>query len=177
MAKEAVLTKADKNTEEWYTPPKYADMVRRVFGGYIDLDPASCIKANKFVKACNYYTKEQNGLNQHWMAENLFLNPPYQIMKPWCHKLHEFIFYSDSPAILLANSCTDTHWFHKLVSLNHHPAQVCFVEGRIKFLDENGQEQDTGKKPNIFVFLGAKNNAQNGLFIDEFSTIGRVVQF
>ena len=174
MKDKADTTKADKNTEEWYTPPKYADMVRRVFGGEIHFDPASCDKANEYVKACQYCTKEENGLLQHWVQGNTFLNPPYKVMMPWAEKLWDFNRWITEPVILLANSCTDTDWFHLLLGQN---PQVCFVKQRIRFLDQDGQEQATGKKPNVFMFFSAKNNAQKGLFIDEFSQIGRVVGF
>ena len=46
---------------EWYTPSRYIESARRVMGS-IDLDPASCEKANRTVKAGTYYTVEDNGL-------------------------------------------------------------------------------------------------------------------
>lgn len=168
---------AGENTQEWYTPPKHIAMVRRVFGRNIRLDPASSPKANEFVGADVFYTKEQDGLKQDWgFADNVFLNPPYKTMAPWVNKLTHFVYRHYKPAILLANSCTDTDWFHGLIAQEALNPMVCFVKKRIKFLDENGQLQQTGTKPNIFVFLGAKNHSQQGLFIDEFNTIGRVVK-
>lgn len=164
------------NDCEWYTPPKYTAMVKRVFGETIHLDPASCIKANQFVKADVFYTKEQDGLKEDWnFASNIFLNPPYKTMAPWVNKLTHFVYRNYKPAILLANSCTDTDWFHGLISQEAIAPMVCFVKHRIKFLDETGIPGQTGKKPNIFVFLGAKKNTQKGLFIDEFNQIGKVV--
>ena len=42
-------------SNEWYTPEWVCNKVREVMGS-IELDPASCEYANKFVKADNYYT-------------------------------------------------------------------------------------------------------------------------
>src|SRR5262249_14864109 len=52
---------------EWYTPKKYIEAVRDVLGG-IDLDPASCERANEVVKAAKFYTATQNGLNEPWQG-------------------------------------------------------------------------------------------------------------
>ena len=41
----------------------------------IDLDPASCAKANKVVNATKYFCKRQDGLRQEWRGR-VFLNPP-----------------------------------------------------------------------------------------------------
>ena len=60
---------------EWYTPKEYIELVKKVMGK-IDLDPASCDEAQKIIKAEEYYTKEDNGLEQSWFG-NIWLNPPY----------------------------------------------------------------------------------------------------
>jgi hypothetical protein len=36
---------------EWYTPPKHIDAVRQLFGGVIDLDPASSAAAHFFSRS------------------------------------------------------------------------------------------------------------------------------
>jgi hypothetical protein len=46
---------------EWYTPQKYLDAAREVFGSVIDLDPASNDEAQKNVKAGKFYSKEDDG--------------------------------------------------------------------------------------------------------------------
>lgn len=63
-------------TNEHYTPLFIIDRVRLVFGGHIDTDPASTDFINRErVKAINYFSIEDNGLNQKWHG-NVFLNPP-----------------------------------------------------------------------------------------------------
>ena len=41
-------------TNEWYTPKKYVDVARQILGE-IDLDPASCIVANRVIKAKQFW--------------------------------------------------------------------------------------------------------------------------
>lgn len=59
---------------ERFTPPYLVEAARRVLGG-IDLDPASCAKANTVIKADQYFTRDDNALTQNWRGK-VFLNPP-----------------------------------------------------------------------------------------------------
>ena len=70
------LANNSKN-DEWYTPPEIISLVKQAMGGCIDLDPASCDRAQDIVKANKYYTNKDNGLTKPWIAKNVFLNPPY----------------------------------------------------------------------------------------------------
>jgi len=60
---------------EWFTPPQYIELARRVLGR-IDLDPASREQAQQTIAAASYFTKEQDGLAQDWRG-NIWINPPY----------------------------------------------------------------------------------------------------
>src|SRR5207247_5573395 len=62
-------------SDEWYTPSDIIECARRVLGE-IDLDPASCPRANRTVKAAHYYSRQQNGLNLPWFGR-VWMNPPY----------------------------------------------------------------------------------------------------
>src|SRR5262249_50102678 len=99
--------------QHWYTPPEYLDAVRQVFGGEIDLDPASSGIAQQTVKAAKYFTTEDDGLTQPW-GGRVFLNPPYAsgLVEPFVDKLvDELAADRVTEAILLVNNATETKWF------------------------------------------------------------------
>lgn len=66
-------------TVEHYSPIWLIEAVRTVLDD-IDLDPASCYKANKIVKALDIYTEKDQGQLMSWGQPNsprtVFLNPP-----------------------------------------------------------------------------------------------------
>jgi hypothetical protein len=115
--------------QENYTPKNIIDAVKKVFGK-IDLDPASCEKANEVVGAEKIYTLENDGLLMPWHG-NVFLNPPYQHpeIKLFCEKLIMELPNINS-AILLVNNNTDTQWFHFVAK---ESSAICFTKGRIHF--------------------------------------------
>lgn len=165
-----------QKNNEWYTPAKYIEAARQVMGS-IDLDPASCAKANETVRATAYYTKEQDGLLKDWHG-NVWLNPPYGRLEPektgstrsyqqfFMQKL--LISYQQGTvhqaiALLLGNAYF-TRWFRPFCS---YP--LCFYSGTIDF------ERDTGERSHfgfgtIFVYLGP----QRQRFVDMFSQFGDV---
>jgi len=114
---------------ENYTPAEEIEMVRSVLGG-IDLDPASCEKAQKVIKAKKYYTKSSNGLDKKW-AGKVFLNPPYKmpLIRSFTDKLIAELPNIES-AILLTNDQTDTLWWQKCAK---QADLICMPMGRINF--------------------------------------------
>lgn len=60
---------------EHFTPPSYVEAARKALGG-IDLDPATCLLANEYIRAKRIYTAEDNGFLKPWKARRVFLNPP-----------------------------------------------------------------------------------------------------
>jgi DNA N-6-adenine-methyltransferase (Dam) len=151
---------------EWYTPKKYIELARTCMGS-IDLDPASCDKAQKTVKAGTFYTLETDGLCQPWFG-NVFLNPPYSkhLITRIIDKLFEELPHINQ-VIVLTDARTDTPWFRRL----RENLTTCFTHGRIYFIDEGG-EPGTPKIGSAFFYFG--HNPKR--FAKLFSEAGSIIK-
>jgi len=149
---------------EWYTPPNIINAARNIMGS-IDLDPASSESANEIVKATNYYTENNNGLEQKWFG-NIWLNPPYSqpLIKYFSNavitKRHEY-----NQALILVNNATETDWFQKMFLVSD---AVCFLRGRVKFIDENGNSTGAPLQGQAILYFGINIDR----FKEEFNNIG-----
>ena len=65
---------------DFVSPPELTATTAALFGGEIDLDPASSEQANLVVQAKNIFTWRENGLNQAWKAKNIYLFPPRNLL-------------------------------------------------------------------------------------------------
>jgi ParB family transcriptional regulator, chromosome partitioning protein len=146
---------------DWRTPADIIDAAREVMGG-IDLDPASCAKANEIVDATAFYTVREDGLRQPWNAPRVFLNPPYgPHLARWIPKLlAEHARGALTEAVVLVPARVDTRWF---AMLDGWPR--CHVRGRLRF---NGA--GTAPFPSIVVYLGPNVDR----FAEVFGSWGRV---
>jgi hypothetical protein len=61
---------------EHYTSARVIEGVHYVLDGPPELDPASCLEANKIVRAERIYTIEDNGFHRSLKARTIFNNPP-----------------------------------------------------------------------------------------------------
>lgn len=139
-----------QNTHEWYTPPHVVGWVRSILGS-IELDPASCAKANETVRAAMFFDHEQNGLLQPWVADTLYLNPPFDATRPWIDKLSAEVSAGNvREAILLVNSAPGYRWFEKL----WRERPVCLLEDRIRFVREDGTVNGQAKKGQTLAYFG-----------------------
>jgi len=113
-------------TDEWSTPQKFFDGLNAEFR--FDLDP--CASAENF-KCKNYFTKEEDGLNQDWGGHSVFCNPPYgrQIPK-WVEKGFNESKKPKTTVVMLLPARTDTSWFHDYC---YGKAEIRFVRGRLRF--------------------------------------------
>lgn len=161
-------------SNEWYTPARYIEAARRVMGG-IDLDPASCEMANRTVKATRYYTAEDNGLEQVWHADSVWLNPPYgkihgniSLMKLFLDKLmREMHIGNVKQAIVLTTCDTDERWFIPLWN-----GLICFADHPIWFHRPDGLPNSKQFLGSIAAYLGPNEQA----FIDVFGEFGPVAK-
>lgn len=72
-----MIPQHSSETNEQYSPEWLVRSSHEVYGGFLDLDPASSHFANQLIGARCIYTAEDNGLWQNWdWAETIFNNPP-----------------------------------------------------------------------------------------------------
>jgi phage N-6-adenine-methyltransferase len=142
----------NSGNNEWYTPPEIIEAARATMGR-IDCDPASSELANKTVKAKKYYTAEQNGLERKW-GEKVWLNPPYSqpAINHFADALSQRVKDKEiKEACILVNNATDAAWCQKILMLG---SCVCFLRGRVKFIDMEGCATGAPLQGQIVVYIG-----------------------
>jgi phage N-6-adenine-methyltransferase len=160
-----------ESRDEWYTPPTILDPARKVLG-HFHLDPASCDLAQEKVKARRYFTKAEDGLAQDWIAESVWLNPPYsqpRLANFIAKLLTEYRAGRVKSAILLVNNGTCAAWFHDAAAA---ASALCFPRGRIAFYGPDGEAGDAGPRQGQALFYYGKNVAA---FARRFGELGFVV--
>ena len=156
---------------EWGTPPKYIESARNVMGS-IDTDPASNPKAQLTVKADEFYTEENSGLDRKWWG-NIWLNPPYGrgLAKPF---LRDLVLYYKSgfvgQAIVLTNGVHDRTWWNE--TIGKECSALCLPDHRIAFINPDTGKPVRGNNNNqLFTYLGDNPDA----FCEEFNQYGLCV--
>jgi site-specific DNA-methyltransferase (adenine-specific) len=130
-------------TDDWATPPEFIATLEAEFGTF-DLDPCA---TDETAKARNYFTREEDGLQQDWSGL-VFVNPPYSNVVPWVEKAIAECRAERACSLLLLPNNTDTAWFHDLVL---RWCSVRFLRGRIAFLGYDGQPVSGNRGGNILV--------------------------
>lgn len=154
---------------EWYTPSEYIEAARAVMGD-IDTDPASSATANQTVKAARYFTAQVDGLRQKWEGR-VWMNPPYAqpLIGQFCAKLKQEVEQGAVfEAITLTNNATETGWFNDLLSV---ASAVCFVRGRIRFVDPQGNASGAPLQGQAICYIGPSVDQ----FAREFGRFGKVL--
>ncbi len=132
----------DKTCEsvEWYTPVGIVDRVRVYFGGTIPLDPAS--PSHNPTGARKHFTEDDDGLTKCWEGDGVFLNPPYgEVMSAWMAKVHEEAGKGTPIVALLPCGARFSTGYWQDFVLSEYLRAVCFVRGRVAFVNEHGEPQ------------------------------------
>jgi hypothetical protein len=158
---------------EWYTPPAIIEAARLTLGE-IDLDPASCAKAQENVKALHYFY--DGALENNWWGR-VYLNGPYSKtgsrsnQEIWATKLEqEYNAYRVQSAILLVKTTPGYKWFEAL--WDKYPA--CFFRERVSFLGEDMKEHGQAKHGTTVFYLPPKWGDVRW-FEECFAKFGRII--
>lgn len=159
----------NSGNNEWYTPSQYIEAARKAMGS-IDTDPASCEAANRTVKARQYFDEKSNGLDRQWNG-NVWMNPPYAqpLIKQFCDKVSQA--YADgeiTAACVLVNNATETAWGQVLLKSS---SAVCFLSGRVRFIDMHGNPSGAPLQGQMVVYLGSDTDS----FAEQFSDMGVIL--
>lgn len=114
------------NGRHWETPPEVFDPLNAEFA--FTLDPCATVATAKCSK---FFTEEQNGLEQSWAGERVFMNCPYgREIYAWTKKArHEA--ESGTLVVGLLPASSDLAWWHDdIVGL----AEIRYLRGRVRFL-------------------------------------------
>jgi phage N-6-adenine-methyltransferase len=133
--------------------------------GSIDLDPASSDVANKTVMATEFYNEDDDGLTKDWYG-NVWLNPPYS--QPQISKFSDAVVAKRGQyesAVVLVNNATETQWLQQMMNVCD---AMCFIHGRIKFLDVNGVASGAPLQGQCVLYFGKQVDA----FITQFKGFG-----
>lgn len=121
-------------TDEHYTPDWIWQSALEVFGvDRFDLDPCSNSHDHPHVPARRVFTIADDGLDQEWVADTLWMNHPYSQSAAWIEKLcTEIEAGRTHQAIALVKVDTSTQWFRRL---RYFP--ICFLHKRVVFVNNH----------------------------------------
>lgn len=126
-------------SNEWSTPQDFFDKLNEEFK--FTLDP--CASESNY-KCEKYFTQAENGLEQSWEGETVFMNPPYSDIAKWVEKAFLESKKPNTIIVGLMPSRTDTKYFHKYI---YNQAEIRFIKGRLKF----GGSKNSAPFPSMIV--------------------------
>lgn len=112
-------------SSDWATPQYLFDEFNERFKFEIDV----CATADN-AKCANFFSPEQNGLEQNWAPFTCWCNPPYgRQIRYWVEKAQQSA-QDGALVVCLIPARTDTSYWHDFI----FPfAKVEFLRGRVKF--------------------------------------------
>jgi DNA N-6-adenine-methyltransferase (Dam) len=160
------------NTNNWYTPVHILDIVKRVFGGHIDVDPCSDATAQLQVQARTHYTVLDDGLSDcnRWYGK-VFINPPYGLASN--NKGVQELFLdraikevrngSVQECIMLLKASPGSIWFEKVLTCTAYG----WLKGRLSFTPSIIEEYGKAPFGCVVAYLGPNQKA----FVECFNAI------
>lgn len=111
-----------------------------------------------------FFTEEDDALTQDWSGHTVFCNPPYgRGLKHWVKKFFEEGLKPGTKVVALIPARTDTRYFHDYCM---RAKRISFIKGRLKFLNDNGEELAPAPFPSMVVeFDGEHDVPEFGVII------------
>lgn len=168
--------KVNTLTQNWCTPPKYVNAIKRFWNGNIELDP--CSNNHSIVNALTEYKLPQHdGLQESWNFKTIYVNPPYgadrnrgTTIKNWLAKCCQAHLEFNSEIIaLIPVAPNTTHWKKYIFG---QASSICFLyDTRLRFFVDG---LDSGKgAPMACCLIYWGNNYDH--FFNNFIEYGAVV--
>ncbi len=183
------LINQDSGNTEYYTDPRILEAAREVLG-YIDLDPASSMTANKFVQAKKIFNAD--GLGNRWYGK-IWMNHPFSKREKACntnckkktcvtrgHHISEDVpgnkdwisklvnSYNDgavTEALCICFAATSEGWFQPLAGFPQ-----CYLAPRTNYYNSEGEKVSGVTKGSVVTYLGSDIKK----FAEVFSKFGVV---
>ena len=133
-------------SNEWSTPQKLFDELDKEFN--FTLDPCS---THENAKCSMHFTIEENGLEQDWSKDIVFMNPPYgRGIRHWIEKAYKES-NKGATVVCLIPARTDTTYWHDFIF--GKADNIRFLRGRLKF----GDSKNSAPFPSaIVIYRGSK---------------------
>lgn len=127
---------------DWRTPQDFFEKLDEEFHFVLD---AAANAGN--AKCERYFSPREDALQRSWDCGGaVFCNPPYgREIGKWVRKAAEEA-RGGFPIVMLIPARTDTSYFHKYVLGR---AEIRFLQGRLRFLDEKGNAGDPAPFPSM----------------------------
>lgn len=137
-------------TNEWATPQDFYNILNKEFN--FTLDPCATRQNAK----CNkYFTIDDNGLEQDWSNDIVFMNPPYgREIKNWVEKAYKESV-KGAVVVCLIPARTDTRYWHDWIF--NKASEIRFVKGRLKF----GGEKNSAPFPSAVIVFDSNKPVTN----------------
>jgi phage N-6-adenine-methyltransferase len=121
-------TNYSKAITTWSTPKAFFDALDAEFNFTVDV----CALPST-AKVKRFYTPAEDGLQQDWGNEVVWMNPPYgrgQNVYAWVEKAYRSAKELCATCVCLLPASVDTKWFHHYA---FHADEIRFVQDRIWF--------------------------------------------
>lgn len=136
-------------SSEWRTPPELFERCNDRWGPFT-LDAAA---SPENALCAPFFTTERSAFDYPWNASNglVWMNPPYgREIKDWVYRAWEQVVLDNaSRVVALLPARTDTRWWQDYCT--GPLVTVHFLRGRVKFLDAQGNQQQSAPFPSAVV--------------------------